>query len=102
MTGLTPLDMFNIHSKEYEQPETIKNELGTETHPLNSLSGSNASHYSNGKRTDNAGVQDFGMSFTNDNSRVKIIAFDRGEIWSQCASKGSAGNNRSIATMAIL
>jgi len=69
--------MFNIHSKEYEQPETIKNELGTETHPLNSLSGSNAGHYSNGKRTDNAGVQDFGMSFTNDNSRVKMMAFPR-------------------------
>jgi hypothetical protein len=66
--------MFNIFSKEYELPETAKSELGTETHPLNSLSGENVHSYTNGKRTDNAGVQDFGMSWTNDTSRVRMHA----------------------------
>ena len=68
--------MFNIHTKEYETPETTKATIGT-TYLLNRMSGP-STHYGNGKkRSDNAGVQDFGMLMPCSTSNVKLMTSER-------------------------
>lgn len=67
--------MFNIHTKEYETPETTKATIGT-TYVLNRMSGP-STNYGNGKRSDNAGVQDFGMLMPCSTSNVKLMTSER-------------------------
>lgn len=94
--GPRPLEMFNIHSKEYETPETVLSQLGSDAYKLNCFSGP-STNYGNGKSTDNAGVQDFGMGFEVQSSRIILRVSNRRRKARNCTTEFTlSGHNLGI------